>query len=184
MMTQTQTSSQTKSFSGKKTSLLIAMVLILLCTGQAWAQSSLGDLVQEGSNEWLIGTWKATTSDGDAVTISYKWELNKNMISTSVDTPEFKAKGIIILNGSDSEVKQVSADTMGRTAEGLWTGEYGIAILTQTTKNQYGDKEVTEFTLSQKDANTMSIDIRNISNTGWSDTYPSMTIELKRQAKK
>ena len=179
----TQTSTQTKSFSGKKTSLLITMVLTLLCTGQAWAQSSLGDLVKEGSNEWLIGTWKATLPDGGTVTISYTWELNKNMISTSVDTPEFKSKGIIVFNALDREVKQFSADTKGRTAEGLWTGEYGIAILTQTTKNQYGDKEVTEFTLSQKDANTMSIDITSISNTGWSDTYTSEIIELTRQAK-
>lgn len=172
---------QAKTRTARKTSVLV--LLILLCSGQVWAQSSLGDLVREGGNEWLIGTWKVTTDDGDTVTLSYKWELNKNMISASVKTPEFESKGIIITNGSDSEVKQVGADTMGRTTEGLWTGEYGTAILRQTTTNQYGDKEVTEFTLSQKDDKTMSVDIRNISNTGWSDTYPSMTIELKRQAK-
>ncbi|NQV34224.1 MAG: hypothetical protein HQ515_16135 [Phycisphaeraceae bacterium] len=183
MMTQRQASTQTKSFSGKKTGLLIAMILILMCTGQAWAQSSLGDLVREGGNEWLIGTWKATTDDGDSVTLSYKWELNKNMITTTVDTPEFESKSIIILSGADSEVKQVGADTMGRTLEGLWTGEYGVAVLRQTTTDQYGDKEVTEFTVSQKDSKTMTVSIRNISNTGWSDSYPEMTIELKRQAK-
>ena len=69
-------------------------------------------------------------------------------------------------------------------SEGVWTGEYGYATLRQTTTDQYGDKEVTEFDVSKKDDNTMSISIRNISNTGWSDSYPSITLEFKRQAKK
>ena len=174
---------QTMTRTGRKTSLFITLILILVCAGQGLAQSSLGDMVREGGNEWLIDTWKATTDDGDTVTLSYRWELNKNMISVTVKTPEFESKGIIITGDSDTEVRQVGADTLGNTVEGIWTGEYGTAILKQTTTNQYGDKEVTEFTLSQKDSNTMSVDVRNVSNTGWSDSYPSITLEFKRQKK-
>jgi hypothetical protein len=174
---------QTMTRSGRKTSLFIAVILILACAGQTFAQVSLGEMVREGGNEWLIDTWKATTDDGDTVTLSYKWELNKHMISVTVKTSEFESKGIIITGDSDTEVRQVGADTLGRTTEGVWTGEYGYATLRQTTKDQYGDKEVTEFSLSQKDSNTLSVSIRKISNTGWSDTYPSMTLEFKRQKK-
>ncbi len=78
MMTQTRLSTQTKSPMSKKATLLIAMICIL-CTGQVWAQSSLGDLVKEGANEWMMGTWSAAV-DGETVTVTYKWELNKNMI--------------------------------------------------------------------------------------------------------
>ncbi len=177
MMTQTQT----KSRMGIKASLLIAMVLIL-CTGQAWAQSSLGDLVKEGGNEWMMGTWSAWV-EGETVTVTYKWELNKNMISVHIKTPEFEYKGIIMYRASDSEVVQVAADSTGRTATGVWQGEYGTATLRQTTLGDYGDKEVTEFTHSLKDTNTMEIDIKNISNSGWADAYPTMTLELKRQKK-
>ncbi len=173
---------QAKSSMGKKSGLLIAMTLILLCTGQVWAQSSLGDLVQEGGNEWMMGTWSAWV-DGETVTLTYKYELEKNMISISLKTSQFDYKGIIILNAADEEVVHVAADTLGNTAKGTWTGEYGTAVLRQTTSNSYGDKEVTEFTHSQKDRNTMQIDIRNISNSGWSDMYPSTTLELKRQKK-
>ena len=179
MITQTQS-----KLSMSKKSSLVAMILILLCTGQTWAQMSLGDMVREGGNEWIIGTWKAYTDDGDSVTLSYKWELNENMISTTVKSPEFQSMGIIITGSSDTEVRQVGADTMGRTIEGTWTGEYGTAVLRQTTTNQYGDKEVTEFTVSKRGADTMVVSIRNISNTGWSDTYPNITLEFKRQAKK
>jgi hypothetical protein len=181
MMTQTRPSTQTKSPVSKKATLLIAMILIL-CTGQAWAQSSLGDLVKEGGNEWMMGTWSAWV-EGETVTVTYKWELNKNMISVHIKTPEFEYKGIIVYRASDSEIVQVAADSTGRTSTGVWQGEYGTATLRQTTLGEYGDKEVTEFTHYQKDSNTMKIDIKNISNSGWTDAYPTMTLELNRQKK-
>lgn len=173
-----------KTDAPRRNHVLIGMILILLCTGQTWAQMSLGEMVREGGNEWIIGTWKATTDDGDSVTLSYKWELNKNMISTAVKSPEFESKGIIITGSSDTEVRQIGADTLGRTTEGSWTGEYGTAVLRQTTTDSYGDKEVTEFTVSKRGTDTMIVSIRNISNTGWSDTYPSITLEFKRQKTK
>jgi hypothetical protein len=173
---------QAKSCMGKKSGLLIAMILVLLCTGQVWTQSGLGDLVEEGGNEWMMGTWSAWV-DGETVTLTYKYELEKNIISIALKTSEFQYKGIIIFNAADGEVVQVAADTLGNSVKGTWTGEYGTAVLRQTTSNSYGDKEVTEFTHSQKDSNTMQINIRNISNSGWSDMYPSTTLELKRQKK-
>jgi hypothetical protein len=65
----------------------------------------------------------------------------------------------------------------------VWQGEYGTATMRQTTLGEYGEKEVTEFTHYQKDSNTMEIDIKNVSNSGWTDAYPTMTLELNRQKK-
>ncbi len=74
----------------------------------------------------------------------------------------------------------MGADSQGRTGRGSWNGEYGIARLTHTLTDDYGQTETTEFAHSQIDKNTMRIDIYEVSNSG-SAVYPSSTIRLKRK---
>ncbi len=167
----------------KTMSVIAAMVvaaLLLAFPTTTKAQASLGDLVQEGNAEWLIGTWVATDDMGQEMVLSYQWQLNKHMLSIKLKTPEFQYQGIIIFLQSEEKVIQVGADNQGRTGKGDWTGEYGIARLTHTLTGDYGQTETTEFAHSQVDKNTMKIDVYEVSRSG-AAVYPSSTIKLKRK---
>jgi hypothetical protein len=167
----------------KALSVLAAMVvaaLMLVFPATTKAQASLGDLVQEGNAEWLIGTWVATDDMGQETVLSYKWQLNKHMLSIKLKTPEFQYQGVIIFLQAEEKVIQVGADNQGRTGKGNWTGEYGIARLTHTLTGDYGQAETTEFAHSQVDKNTMKIDVYEVSNSGTA-VYPSSTIKLTRK---
>lgn len=159
---------------------LAVTALLLVFPAVTQAQPSLGDLVQEGNAEWLIGTWVATDDMGQEMVLSYQWQLNKHMLSIKLKTPEFQYQGIIIFLQSEEKVIQVGADNQGRTGKGSWEGDYGIARLTHTLTGDYGMTETTEFAHSQVDKNTMKIDVYEVKNSG-AAVYPSSTLKFKRK---
>jgi len=62
---------------------LLVLSTVLLLGSSASAQSQLERLVEEGQMSWLAGQWTATTDEGQTITLTYRWQLNKNMISVA-----------------------------------------------------------------------------------------------------
>ena len=155
--------------------------IIFITTSGASAQQKLGDLVSEGGFDWLIGSWEATSDEGDKVELVYKWELDKHLITMLLKWPEFRA--MIFYKPAEDQVTQVTVDNKGGTGKGIWEPDGNRAVLKH--EHTGADWQTTKMGIahSKVDANTMKWEIHEMYSSGELSDYPNFTIELKRQKK-
>jgi len=166
----------------RNTVLAVAAVLVILATG-AEAQRKLADLVTEGGFDWMMGEWAATTDEGGKIHSSYKWELNKNLITMGFKMGDFEGLGMIYYVPAEDKVVQVGVDNRGGIAKGTWDadGDKAVARLEYTPVE--GEIRRMASVHSKVDANTMKVEFYTMDSDGRLAEEPLGTLEYKRQKK-
>ena len=160
----------------------VAAFLVILAAGVG-AQQRLGDLVTMGGFDWMIGEWVATTDEGEKIHSSYKWELNKNLVTLGFKMGEFEGRGMIYYVPSEDKVVQVGVDNRGGIAKGVWDadGDKAVARLEYTPTE--GEIRRMASIHSKVDANTMKVEFYSMDGDGRLAEEPRGTLEYKRQKK-
>ena len=166
-----------------RNTILAGAAIVVILTVGAGGQQSLGEMVTMGGFEWLIGDWKATTDEGGKIHYSYKWELNKNLITLGFKVGDFEGRGMIYYVPAENKVVQVNVDNRGGIGKGTWDaeGEKAVARLEYTPPE--GEKRRMASVHSKVDAETMKVGFYEVDSDGWLSDEPRSTLEYKRQKK-
>ncbi|MHC4323926.1 MAG: hypothetical protein ACYSUX_06605 [Planctomycetota bacterium] len=173
---------QAKRANPRNTILTLAAILLITSTG-ASAQQKLGDFVAEGGFDWMIGSWEATSDQGDKVELIYKWELDKHMVSMRLKMMNNEYRAMIFYNAVEDKIIQVTVDNQGGTGKGTWEPTGDKAILKHEHTGSDWQTNKMGFAHSKVDTNTMKWDIHELYSSGELADYSSFTIEFKRQKK-
>ena len=149
-------------------------------TTGARAQEKLGDLVAEGGFDWVIGSWTATTDRGDKIDVTYKWELDKCMLSVDVRWPNYEYRGMIFYVPAEEKVVQVGVDNKGGNGKGLWEAEGNKAVHRYEHTDADGEINRMGMVHSRVNDETMKVEVYEISSGGQMGQSPLFTTEYKR----
>ena len=166
----------------RNTVLAVAAIFVILADG-ASAQQKLGDLVTESGFDWMIGEWVATTDEGGKIHSSYRWELNKNLITMGFKVGDFEGRGMIYYVPAENKVVQVNVDNRGGIAKGIWDADGDKAVVRLEYKPAEGEIRRMASVLSKVDANTMKEEFYTMDSDGQLAEEPLGTYEYKRQKK-
>jgi hypothetical protein len=164
----------------KSTMLAVAAILAIATTG-ANAQQKLGDFVAEGGFDWIIGSWEASSDQGDKIELVYKWELDKHMVSMLLKWPNNEYRAMIFYKPTEDKIVQVTVDNQGGTGKGTWEPDGDKAVLKHEHTGSDSQTNKMGFVHSKVDDNTMKWDIHELYSSGELADYSSFTIEFKRQ---
>jgi hypothetical protein len=163
------------------TSVVAALAAgLVVFTSGAMAQGKLGDLVTEGGFDWIIGAWTATTDQGDKIDVTYKWELDKHMLSVHLKWPNYEYRGMIFYVPAEDRIIQVGVDNRGGNGKGLWQAEGSKAV--HKYEHTGADGEINKMGMVHSRANddTMKVEVYEISSDGALGQSPAFTTEYKR----
>ena len=160
--------------------LALAAVLVIMGT-QARAQESLGDLVSQGGFDWIIGKWAAETGDGQKIEITYRWELDKHIVTVHVKMGDFEHRGMIMYMAAEQKVVQIGADNRGGTSKAEWTQDGDRAVSITEGTDAYGDVQKFGISHAKVDADTMRVGVYAVEDTGELADEPWMSLDYKRQ---
>jgi hypothetical protein len=168
----------------KARNIFVAAAVILVITGSgANAQQTLGDLVAEGGFGWMIGKWQATTDEGDKVELEYKWQLDKHLVTMQLKIPDNEFVSMIFYKPVEDQVLQVTVDKRGGSGKGVWEPHGNKAILKYEHTSADWETNKMGIAHSKIDDSTMKWEIYEMYSSGELSTYPSYTVEFKRQKK-
>ncbi len=163
--------------------LFVAGIIFITTTG-ASAQQKLGDLVTEGGFDWLIGSWEATSDEGDKIELVYKWELDKHLLTMLLKWPGSEFRAMIFYKPADDQIVQITVDNNGGTGKGIWEADGNKAVLKHEHTDADWQTNKMGFAHSKVDANSMKWEMHEMYSDGELSDYPNFTVEFKRQKKK
>ena len=164
----------------RNTILAVAAIIVIATTG-ANAQQKLGDLVTEGGFDWLIGSWEATSDEGDKIELVYKWELDKHLLTMLLKFTDNEYRSMIFYKPAEDQIVQITVDNKGGTGKGIWEADGNKAVLKHEHTGTDWQTNKMGFAHSKVDANTMKWDIHEMYSSGELSDYPNFTVEFKRQ---
>jgi len=173
---------QTRRAKLRNTILAVAAILVILSTG-ASTQEKLGDLVTLGGFDWMIGTWEASSDQGDKIELIYKWELDKHLLTMKLKWPDNEFRSMIFYKSAEEKVVQITVDNKGGTGKGTWDADGDKAVLKHEHTDSDWQTNKMGFAHSKVDANTMNWDIYELDSSGELSDYSMFTLEFKRQKK-
>ena len=174
------TMNHVKSTKLRNTILAVAAIIVIATTG-ANAQQKLGDLVTEGGFDWLIGSWEATSDEGDKIELVYKWELDKHLLTMLLKFTDNEYRSMIFYKPAEDQIVQITVDNKGGTGKGIWEADGNKAVLKHEHTGADWQTNKMGFAHSKVDANTMKWDIHEMYSSGELSDYPNFTVEFKRQ---
>lgn len=175
---------QLKSGRNLRKTLLVLGAVLAIWAGQARAQQTLGDLVEEAGLNWMIGRWVTTTDEGDEIQLIYRWQLDKHLATIQLRTPDFEYYGMIFYVPAKEEIVQVGADNRGGSGKGLWEPDGDKAIMKIEHTGVYGEIQRMGLAHSRVNAKTMKIEMYAVDSAGELAEEPWATLEFKRQRAK
>lgn len=144
------------------------------------AQEKLGDLVAQGGYDWVIGRWVATTDQGEKVEFRYEWTLDKHAILVDTILGNFQYRGVIMLMPMDGEIAEIGADNRGGIWKGSWSEDSaGLSHRVEHT-NAEGEVRKGDIIHTRVDADTITIAIYAVDNSGSRSAEPWGKLTYKR----
>jgi len=174
----------------KKMNLSLTKIFLVLATGLliwtsvATAQEKLGDLVAEMGFDWLAGSWKATTDDGQEIEISYQWSLDRYLATVDFKMGEYAYHGMIFYDAVEQKIVEIAVDNRGGTGKGTWDVEGETAISQSDRRAADGQTMKVAILHSKVDDKTMKLKVFSIDDSGARAADPWATLEFKRQKPK
>ena len=106
----------------KKTRILIGLAALLAVisasAGNSHGQTKLEE--NEGLSR-LIGNWVSTTDDGQTLTATYRWRLNKNVIISRFDMAgRYAGYGLAYFDPAKNKILHAGVDSLGGLGRGHW----------------------------------------------------------------
>lgn len=163
---------------------LLLVAVLVLCAGQARAQQTLGDLVEEAGLNWMVGRWVTTTDEGDKIQLIYTWQLDKHLATIQLKTPDFEYYGMIFYVPAKGQVVQVGVDDRGGSGKGLWEPDGDKAVMKIEHTGVYGETQRMGLVHSKVNAETMKMELYAVESTGGLADESWATLEFKRQRTK
>jgi len=163
------------------------MSLTILVVLSVWmlpvtAQEKLGDLVAQGGYDWVLGRWVATTDQGEKAEFRYEWALDKHAILVDTILGNFNYRGMIMLMPTDGEIVEIGADNRGGIWKGSWSEDSaGLSHRIEHT-NAQGEVRKGDIIHARVDADTITIAIYAVDNSGSRSSEPWGKLTYKRQA--
>ena len=171
---------QAKKTNHRSTILALAAILVIATTG-ANGQQKLGDFVAEGGFDWIIGSWEATSDQGDKIELVYKWELDKHMVTMLLKWPNNEYRAMIFYKPTEDKIVQITVDNQGGTGKGTWEPDGNKVILKHEHTGSDWQTNKMGFAHSKVDDNTMKWEVHELYSSGEISDYSSFTVEFKRQ---
>jgi len=161
---------------------LTILALLSIWVLPATAQERLGDLVAQGGYDWVIGRWAATTDQGEKAEFRYEWVLDKHAVLVDTIIGSFHYRGMIMLMPTNGEIVEIGADDRGGVWKGSWSED--SAGLSHRIEHTGADGEVRkgEIIHSRVDADTITIAIYAVDNSGGRSSEPWGKLTYKRQS--
>jgi hypothetical protein len=132
-----------------KAKYLVVVFAAVFAVWNCEAQRTLSDLVEEANAGWMMGTWKGSTEDGEAFTLSFDWDLGKRVIALHGKSEEVEFKGFSVLEPGSDEVSYVGFDSRGTVSRGKWGMENEDLVLRVESRTEEGTwKMAAVFTAS------------------------------------
>ena len=163
---------------------LLLVAVLILWAGQARAQQTLGDLVEEAGLNWMVGRWATTTDEGDRIQLIYRWQLDRHLATIQFKTPDFEYYGMIFYIPAKEEVVQVGADNRGGSGKGLWEPDGDKAVMKIEHTGTDGETNRMGLVHSKVNAETMKMELCAVDSAGELAEEPWATLEFKRQRTK
>ena len=145
------------------------------------AQSSLGEMVEQEGLDWIIGSWIGEDQNGGAVTLSYKWELNKHAVTSHVKTEWVESKGMSAMCQQTGEPRYFAVDTNGSTSTGTWGVQAGNPVLRVEYYRSNGESGKGAYLHKKVDADTMEVSAFYGPGAEYLSGTPTMKVNLKRK---
>ena len=146
--------------------LLAVAILLFAWSVQAAAQQSLGDIVKEYGFDWLISKWMTKTDEGEKILITYKWALDKHLVTIDYKGGDYEYRSIVFYMPAEDEVVQVGVDNKGGTWKGTWDAEGDKAVMKVEKTEANGKTEKMVAFLSKVDDQTMKAELYAVNESG------------------
>ena len=161
---------------------LAVLALVVVMSTQAIAQDSLKDLAEQEGVSWIAGRWKATTDEGEVITLSYRWVAEGNAVAVDMKVGYTVSHGMIYFSQDEQIVKQISVDSKGKVTESTWDVQYGKLVLKTSMTDDYGQTQKMGVTFEKENDKTMTVKLYGIEYGELS--YDSWaTLKFERQAR-
>jgi hypothetical protein len=100
----------------------------------AQAQRTLETLVSDPAADWMFGQWQAETENGDPVSLTITWDLEKHVVVLHVKTRDMESKGFTVMEPKVELPRYYSFDNRGSVGKGSWNIENGELVLRVDTE--------------------------------------------------
>jgi hypothetical protein len=148
------------------------------------AQEKLGDLVAAGGYDWIIGKWVATTDDGQKAESNFDWALDKYVVLNDLRIGDFQYQGMITLPPGGGEAFDEGADTRGGIWKGSWSPEGDGLVRRVEHTSPDGQARKGDIVYAKVDADTITIAIHAVDDSGNRSSEPWNKMTYKRQSGK
>ena len=162
-------------------SVSLTMVVLAACAVPMAAQQKLGDLVAQGGYDWLMGRWVATTDQGEKVEFRYDWALDKQVVIAETIMGEFRYQGMATLSPNGYEAISFGADNRGGVWKGTWTEDPAGLVNRIEHTSPDGEVRKGDIVHSRVDANSMTVAIYAVDNSGSRSSEPWAKLTYNRQ---
>lgn len=147
-------------------SLLAAFcALFVLASSSSLHAETLAEHLEAAELGALIGTWVDEDSSGEAVTITYNWQIKDHALAMTVKTQNRTSFALIGIDPKSGDVVHTSIDNKGGAGAGKWAEEDGVATLTITVVDSEKKERTLKVTHKIVDENKkLEIGMKNVEN--------------------
>jgi hypothetical protein len=158
---------------------VVLSLLTCACCLTAAAQQKLTDLVREANVEWMMGKWEA--ANGENVSLSWTWELNKSVAVLSGKMGDVEFKGYTAVDPVSGEIKYAGFDSQGSVTTGNWqpSGDEVVLFAESHSAERGATKMAIVFTGSASDG--LTVRIHEVSGSGGMVSPARTTTKFKKQ---
>jgi hypothetical protein len=157
---------------------------LLACTVSinAWAQASLENLVSEASAEWMFGQWQTQTDNGDTVSLTIGWDLEKHVVTLHVKAPEMESKGYTVMESSHETPRYYTFDNRGAVGKGSWNMENDELVLRVDTERPGGETRKAAFVFGGSSSKGLEVRMHTVDSSGSLSSDARMTLKFKKRS--
>lgn len=154
-------------------------LLACMFTFSARAQS-LENLVSDASAEWMFGKWQAQTENGDSITLTISWDLDKKVVMLHVKGGDMESKGYTVIEPNVEMPKYYSFDNRGLVGKGSWNMEDEKLTLRVTTEVPDRGARKAAFVFGGSSGSGLQVEMFTVSSSGDLETPARMTLKFKK----
>jgi len=159
-------------------------ILVILWVAPGLAQEKLGDLVSAGGYDWIIGQWVATMDEGQQARSGFTWAADQCVVLNDLHVGDFCYQGMIMLPPGGGDAFDQGADSRGGIWKGTWQPEGDGLVRRVEHTSPDGRTRKGEIVYTQVDADTITIAVYPVDDSGARGAEPWNKLTYKRQKDK
>ena len=144
------------------------------------AQRSLDSLVSEAGAEWMFGQWQAQSDNGDTVTLTVSWDLEKHVVLLHVKASDMESKGYTVIEPKSEMPKYYSFDNKGSVGKGSWAMEGSDLVLRVESESSSRGPWKVGFIFGGSASEGLKVSMHSIESSGDLATPARTTFKFKK----